>query len=224
MDCMDPPLEDPPEGDWRCPMCPELVEDAGHEYPLSENPQQSPVPSMREGSIASTSRSVAEVTPAPVTKARRGKKAPVKRKRGVPAAAVASDGSDNDNLMDVVETPVVSGRRGRASRPSAKVKASTASSDDEPQSRSVRGPKRKRAKESSPPQQVSRVRLRVTAPRGGKGKEREVEEEESPHGLFDDILGLPERDVSKTTPVQVDKIAFERSRILAEVRSSFLCF
>lgn len=195
MDCVNPPLEGPPEGDWRCPMCPELVEDDGHEYEVSENPRQSSVPSMREGSVASTSRSVAEVTPAPVRKARRGKKASVKRKRAVPVLVAASDGSDNDDLMDVVETPVVSGRRARASRPSAKVKASTASSDEEPQPRPARGPKRKRPKDSPPPPQLSRVRLRVTAPRGGKGKEREVEEEEPPHGLFDDILGLQERDV-----------------------------
>lgn len=199
-------------------MCPETAEDGGHEFEGSAYPQEPSAPSVRENSVASTSRSVAEATPAPISKARRGKKGSAKRKRAVPVPMPATDASDDD-AMDVIETPVASGRRARTSRPSAKMKASTASSDEEPQMRPARAPKRKRPRDSSPPPQLSRVRLRVAIPRGGKGKEREVEEDESPRGLFDDILGLQERDVSKTTPASVDKNAFERSRILAEVRT-----
>ncbi|KAF8969241.1 hypothetical protein BDZ97DRAFT_272862 [Flammula alnicola] len=218
MDCMEPPLQTPPEGDWRCPVCPPIIPEEellSQQHPQPEDAQQSSVASVREPSVASTSRSAAEA-PLPTTKGRKGKKNAGKgRTRGVPKVAVVSDGSDNDDPVDVVDSPVLPRNRGRLSRPSAKAKARapTISSDEEPEARPARPPKRRRPRESSPPPPtVPRVRLRL--PPRGKGKERE--EDDGPHGLFDDILGIEERDTSKTTPTNTDKLLFERSRVAAE--------
>ncbi|KAF9048533.1 acyl-CoA N-acyltransferase [Panaeolus papilionaceus] len=79
--------------------------------------------------------------------------------------------------------------------------------------------KRKRVvREPSPPAPpLPRVRLRLP-PQRGKGKEKEVDEEaEVPHGLFDEILSVEDRDTTKTTIGNQDKLLFERSRIAAEV-------
>jgi len=60
------------------------------------------------------------------------------------------------------------------------------------------------------------VRLRL--PALGKGKEREESSDEEPaKGLFDDILTPEDRDTSRTTIIQADKLRFERSRQGAEV-------
>jgi hypothetical protein len=93
-----------------------------------------------------------------------------------------------------------------------KARSATPSSDEELTVSLIRPLKRKRARQSSP---VTPLRVRLRIPPRGKGKGRE--EEEVSHGLFDDILGSPERDTSKTSITNLDKTYFERSRLSAEV-------
>ena len=226
---MVPPLEEPPDGEWHCPACatnvPQDVHMPDEQYPPHEEIHQSSSDAAREASVASTSRSVVDV---PVAVQRRGrKKVNGKGKaRAAPAQVVAND-SDAEEAGEVEEpeTPMMR-PRGRPRKSAAKLKTSLPSSSDEQEpdqraSSPVRPAKRRRApprprEVTPPPAALPRVRLRLPAHRaGGKGKERE---EEEPHGLFDDILSVDERDTTKTTITNSDKVYFERSRITAEVR------
>lgn len=218
MDCMVPPLENPPEGEWHCPQCPPVISVEESQFPPREEGGQPTIPSAREPSVASTSRSVLDAQPTP-TKPKRTRKIST-RKKTKTAKAAASDGSDEEEEVQVQETtPTVYRGRGRPPKGTirAKPRAPTLSSDEEIEVPSARPHRRKRPRESSPPAAPSSsrvVRLRIP-PQRGKGKGREEDEPE--HGLFDDILGIEERDTSKTTPMALDKAYFERSRIAAEV-------
>ena len=215
---MVPPLENPPEGAWHCPACPDLIpegqESANSTHQPEETKPQSPFStSRREASVASTSRSVVEVR-APARG--RGRKRGVGRGRGgVPRIPIVSENSDGEEM----ETPALSRARGRIkSNAKGKARAVTLSSDEEPTVSSIRSLKRKRIRQLSPVTPLPRVRLRL--PPRGKGKGRE--DEEDPHGLFDDILSSPERDTSKTSITNLDKTYFERSRLTAEVSPRIL--
>jgi len=228
MDCVDPPFQDPPEGKWHCPICPPVPLDGrmNPHFPDSQFPDQSQdtqhTPATdREPSIASSSRSVAVAdveTPAPP----RGKKnrKSTGRKKRAPKHLAMSEGSDNDDAIDVeTMTPVATSTRTRVrgqttKSAAAKGKARAISPDDAVVPTPTRALKRKRARESSPPP-PTKVRLRIPAQRGKKGKERE--EDDTPRGMFDDILTPDERSTSMTTPMNADKIMFERSRLIAEV-------
>ncbi|KJA26394.1 hypothetical protein HYPSUDRAFT_52665 [Hypholoma sublateritium FD-334 SS-4] len=224
MDCVDPPIQAAPPGDWRCPLC-TVPPDADDTTPPTD-------PAPREASIASTSRSRATAPPPPA-KARRAPRkstAGKARTRGVVVPAAApSDGSDAD---DPPPPPPVR-QRTRAPRPSMKARA--ASSDDADDDAEVDvdgeaeavGPRRRvRQKGSAAPAAAAAsaaadARLRLRVPRGGasKGKAREEDAElASPQGLFDDLLGVAERDTSRTTPGAADKLAFERSLLAAEAK------
>jgi len=220
LDCMVPPLENPPEGEWHCPACrdviPEGQESSNYIYQPEEAQPQSPFfTAERESSVASTSRSVVEVRPP--TRGR-GRKRGVGRGRGAPKVIIASENSDGDEQRDI-ETPTLSRARARLkSSAKGKARAATPSSDEEPTVSPIRSLKRKRTRQLSPVVPLPRVRLRL--PPRGKGKGRE--EDEVPHGLFDDILGAAERDTSKTSITNLDKTYFERSRLSAEVSPKFL--
>lgn len=211
LDCMVPPLEKTPEGVWHCPACPGLLPEGQDSpnciYQSEEIQSKSPFFSgEREVSVASTSRSVLE---ARVPPRGRGRKRGVGKGRGAHKAAVASENSDEDEQKEV-ETSTLSKARGRLkSNAKGKARAATPSSDEEP----IRSLKRKRTRQLSPVTPLPRVRLRL--PPRGKGKGRE--DDEAPHGLFDDILGAAERDTSKTSITNLDKTYFERSRLSAEV-------
>ncbi|KAF4613588.1 hypothetical protein D9613_007898 [Agrocybe pediades] len=218
MDCVEPPIQDPPEGEWHCPECPPVLPgNIPYPTPYQETkgipPPASPSAVDREASVASTSRSIIPAQPTS-SKPKRMRKSTAKGKaRLAPKAAVATDQSDHD--IPPPETPMVR-RRGRPPKGSvrAKPRAPSASSEAERDDLAIRTPRRKRPRESSPPTLSTRmVRLRIP-PQKGKGKEKE--EEDSPHGLFDDFLSVEDRDTSKTTPTNADKSLFERSRITAE--------
>jgi len=221
MDCVQPPIQDPPEGEWHCPECPPVLPDNIPYLPTYQNAEDVPPPPLsptvlqREPSVASTSRSVIPAQPTS-TKPKRIRKSTAKVKARL--NALAAEESEHD--VPQPETPMAPRPRGRPPKGTIRPKprAPTASSEAEPDEH-IRTPRRKRPRESSPPPttlSARMVRLRIP-PQKGKGKERE-EEELSPHGLFDDFLGVEDRDTSKTTPSNTDKLLFERSRILAEVR------
>lgn len=223
MDCVDPPFQDPPEGKWHCPMCPPIGHMNPH-FPDSQFPDQSQdtqhTPATdREPSIASSSRSVAVAdveTPLPPLKGKKTRKSTGRPKKRPPKHLAMSDGSDNDDPIDVeTMTPVATSTRTRVRGP-AKGKARAISPDEVVVPTPTRTLKRKRARESLPPPlPPTKVRLRIPAQRGRKGKERE--EDETLRGMFDDILTPDERSTSTTTPLNTDKIMFERSRLIAEV-------
>lgn len=229
MDCVDPPIHAAPPGDWRCPLC-SVPPDADAADP-TDSPMPADPPTPREMSVASTSRSRATAPPPPPAKARRAPRksgAGKTRTRGVVPTAVPSDGSDADDPPP----PAAVRQRTRAARPSMKARAASSDDADDDAEVDVDGeavvavPTRRRARQKgSTVSAAADARLKLRMPRGGtsKGKAREEDNElASPQGLFDDLLGVAERDTSRTTPSTADKLAFERSLLAAEVRRASL--
>ncbi|KAJ7678480.1 hypothetical protein B0H17DRAFT_944489 [Mycena rosella] len=149
----------------------------------------------RETSVASTSRSM--VAP----KARKGK--------GKAPPIPSDDESDDDDEEEEEEEEEVEATA-RSRRPRASKRT-----NGEPQISPPRPPKRIRIRPPNPPPPppAPSVRLRVSKPRG-----RRHEEDEPPHGLFDDILTPEERDTTRTAIAALDKQKFDRSRAVAEVK------
>ncbi len=224
MDCVDPPLNAAPPGDWRCPLCAVLPDgdcDGGTDNGHAHRPTDA-ARAIRRIYLALARHRAARARPAgtgPTARAEehRGQDTHAPRPRcgalgwlgrGRPAAC----------------TPA----HARTARQSTKARA--ASSDDADDDAEVdveadigESPRRRvRQKTSTAPVVDARLKLRV--PRGGKGKAREDDELPSPQGLFDDVLGVAERDTSRTTPSAADKLAFERSLLAAEVRRALFRF
>jgi hypothetical protein len=198
MDCLRPPLSESPPGKWHCPMCPPLDANAMLYSETQLDPNALP---FRDSSVASSSRSV-----------------PRYKNKGK-GRAIFTDESEAD--LDAQESP--SAVKGRAKQKySRKGKARAISDDDDDDELPVRRqPKKVRMRVRSPsPPPYPRMVVRLRLPGRGKGKDRE--EEESRKGMFDDILGVEERDTSKTTVIWADKQRFERSRLLADVSKPFI--
>ena len=193
MDCLTPPLQDSPPGKWHCPSCthnPSGICEAVPSTPF-EAPLQAEQP--RESSVASTSSSAVVQSRTP----RRGK-----RRTATPNLS--------ERNIDASESPPLPPGRTRTFTRKAMVNSSP-----------IRRPQLKitppRPPESPPRRMVVRLRL----PALGKGKEREESSDEEPtKGLFDDILTPEDRDTSRTTITQADKLRFDRSRQTAEVRNA----
>ncbi len=209
---MVPPLEEPPDGEWHCPGCPPVgevhmsdVHDQDHDV------QHDPVD-------IETSTFSDPQSPVPSASIRKGRKKVNGRGRG--RKLKVPDGSDTEEVVEVDDTPIAPSKaRGRPRKSAVRPRPTPASSDEEEVvTFSVRPGKRSRPLQQriTAPINLPRVRLRLPGQRG-KGKERE--EEESPHGLFDDILSPDERDTTKSLITNTDKLFFERSRIAAEVSS-----
>jgi hypothetical protein len=197
MDCLQPPLSESPPGKWHCPICPPLDEN-GMLYSEPMHPTEELRP--RDSSVASSSRSI-----------------PRYKNKGK-GRAIFTDESEVD--LDVQEVPSAIKIRARQRHGrKGKARAIPDEDEDEYDESPVRPPSKKvkmRIRSPSPPSRP-RVVVRLRLPGRGKGKEREEEERK---GMFDDILGVEERDTSKTNVVWGDKQRFERSRLLADVRSS----
>jgi hypothetical protein len=195
MDCLTPPLQDSPPGKWHCPSCthnPSGICEAVPQTPSEEGPLHVEQP--RESSVASTSSSEVIQSRTP----RRGK-----RRAATPNLS--------ERNIDVSESPFLPPWRTRTLTRKMMVHSSP-----------VKRPQLKitppRPPESPPRRMVVRLRL----PALGKGKEREESsDEEPPRGLFDDMLTPEDRDTSRTTIIQADKLRFERSRQSAEVSIPF---
>jgi hypothetical protein len=212
---MDPPLGEPPDGEWHCPECPPLNPEGVDGQDFQENDIDNPIDLTRH----SPSRSVIEP---PSASTRRGKQKVNRKSKGrtsrVAPIAEPSD-VDEDVEIEVDDTPIATSKvkgRPRKSVTRQRTLPSPTSEDEEAPNTPVRAPKRRRAPlipTTPPPATLLRVRLRI--PGRGRGKEREEEESS---GLFDDILSPEERDTSKTTITNADKLYFERSRVTAEVK------
>ena len=140
-----------------------------------------------------------EAEAAPVVSARGARTRTIKRPRVTPRTIVPTDPEDDDDDDHHHH------HRGEPA----------ASSPIRP--RRGRKPQNHQPKEPSPGQSLPRVRLRLPSQNKGKGKERE-EEESNSHGMFDDILDETDRDISRTQITRVDKVLYEKSRQVAEVR------
>jgi hypothetical protein len=197
MDCLQPPLEDSPPGRWHCPMCPPLVEGPdGMEYYRECEPMEEDEP--EESMDPSSSRSH-----------------PYKRKGK--QKIIATDDSDSDVEMgeDDGGGSVVHQSR-RRKKPYNKSRARGRRNSDDEEASSPTSSKRPRLRVTSPVTPRPRMVVRIRLPAKGKGKGRE----DSPgtqNGLFDDILGVDDRDTAKTTVELLDKQRFEKSRLIAEV-------
>ncbi|KAF9266517.1 hypothetical protein L218DRAFT_996694 [Marasmius fiardii PR-910] len=206
MDCLDPPLEEPPTGRWSCPQCPPVdefeVEDSEPEEVIVVDDTHSTDGPMRETSVASSSRS--HIPPS------QSRKIPKTKRRGRPPRPKPD--SEVEEVEVEVRTPARRGRPPKAATQSPKkgkgrlILEDSEDGDEEiPQSSSRQS---KRIRISAP--SIPRVRLRL-----GKGKEREDEELK---GMFDDFLGEKERDITNTTVTNADIQRFQRSRDIAEAK------
>ncbi|KAJ7758859.1 hypothetical protein DFH07DRAFT_867970 [Mycena maculata] len=156
------------------------------------------VESERGTSVASTSRSV--VTPK--DRKGKGKAAPI------PSDDDSDDEDEEEEEEEEEEAEVEPVGRTRVRRVHTRGKKRTNGGQQSSPSRPA-----KRLRIHPPNLPTPSVRLRVPKPRG-----RRQEEEEVPHGLFDDILAPQERDTNKTTISPLDIQRFERSRAAAEAK------
>lgn len=205
MECIDPPIEEKPSGKWHCPACPLLLEEEEEEeaeeadiiVQVDDTPMQidpALLPShespSRQTSIASSSR---HPPPTPSRPKRNGKG--------------KSRDFDEPDLTIMVKSP----KKSKSSKKSRRVTVDP--EDDLPPPN-----KRPRLRYSSPSTQtVPPIRIRLPVTRY-KGKERQEDEVE--RGLFDDILCPEDRDTSKTTVLNYEKVQFERARQAAEASSA----
>lgn len=231
------------------PVVPEdmqVQEDQEEYYHVPEEEATDPA---REASVASSSRSanVALQTKKGKKKKGSGGGGGTRARQRTSRAPVVEEDEEEEHI-DIEETPTNHSRRGRPIRPPTAFAVNTTSSrrrsygrarppptpDEEEEEEleleeeeimsatPVRSHKRRRApvyqEPSPPPAPLPRVRLRLPTQRGAKGKERE--EDELPKELFEDFLLPEERDTSKTTVLNSDKVYFERSRFIAEVCST----
>lgn len=196
MDCLQPPLEREPPGQWHCPLCP----------PLDMLPPNSDSSLAQHGPFLPVGLDGYVARPDP--------DGPISGPPGTdPEMNVQVDNSSTDKSTDsdsdsdsdeTVSAPTVR-------RPQSVKKKRPAQRATEAQT--PRPAKRMRIKMRSPPVPLI-VRLRL--PPKGKGKEREDDTE---HNVFEDILPPAERDTSKTTIDNLDRARFEKSRLASEVCS-----
>uniref|UniRef100_A0A0W0F758 Histone acetyltransferase n=1 Tax=Moniliophthora roreri TaxID=221103 RepID=A0A0W0F758_MONRR len=209
MDCLDPPIEEPPQGNWFCPQCPhaeQISEDVQYDQEMDEAEPGPILESHRQSSVASSSHSYV------------AQSKPPKRPRGRPKKTQPAPILDSEPDEIDVRTPP---RRGRPPKNQAlshstrKGKARVIIEESEEEEEAVASSARsKRMKLSISGPVIPRVRLRL-APQKGKGKEREEEEVK---GMFDDLLNELERDVSNTSITNADIQRFARSRDISEAK------
>ena len=209
MSCFNPPFREPPEGRWICPSCPlvDAVDLNPEGFAPASSPQvPSPLPLVRESSVASSS----QLHP------------PSSDIADIPEHAPTTDASEVE--ADHVEPTPRRSTRPRKVRKGKEVATLYEMEQDALMSTPIPTIKRLRIRVNSPPPQPTEgetqtIRLRV--PARGKGKAREDPPCEEPdHGMFDDILSLEDRDVRETTISGHDHERYERSRGNAEVRAS----
>jgi hypothetical protein len=210
MDCLNPPLEETPAGQWYCPICAPalLTTDDPHLATNADEAEADPLlppdgaPYARASSVASSSRSLPP-PPAPSTtytaRTRKGKR------------AIVTD--DSDAERESASSPSKAPTRPQRNKRKSRVFLGSDDTEDAAAPLARHAPTLPRSSPPPPPG-PRKVRLKLSA--RVKAKDGETEEG-SPRGLFDDVLAEDDRDVSRTTIVNSDKQRFEQSRINAEV-------
>ncbi|KAG6909967.1 hypothetical protein DXG01_014236 [Tephrocybe rancida] len=202
MDCLTPPIEEAPKGRWHCVACPPFAPEDEHIEAELDLDERATSPTLREVSVASSSRSHLDKNT--TRKRAKGKGRP---------KTVTPEGyqQDEDEEVDIEATPVPK-PRGRPKKTKPTPSNAPQYSDNDHPAASPRH-KRARTQQSPAPQSLPRVRLRLPSM---KVRAREREDEDPPKGLFDDILTEAERETSKTSITAADKQKFDRSRVIAE--------
>lgn len=204
MDCLDPPLDKAPPGQWHCPICPSIEDvpppddalnqpDAfppvGHPYPIAPDTDM-PSPAVDpKVDVETSGEHNGDETDKDETES-------------------DSSSSDSDSDEDTAGAPTP-----RRPQP---VKTKKKRPKRKSELQTPRQPKRMRITVRAPPSPLV-VRLRI--PPKGKGKEREEDIEKN---IFEDLLPPSERDVSKTGIDGADRTRFDRSRAAADVRPMVL--
>lgn len=207
-DCLNPPLEGTPLGDWFCPRCAPPIRGMSQPATIIYSDPLDVLATcamasepLREPSIAPSSHSA-------VNEASRSKRKGKSR-------AVVSDGSEADMDVDPAPGPSRLSTRLKSRRKSSmSEKPPTEPTSSPSQTVSLRRP---RIRLSSPKLPPPLATIRLKLPARGKGKEREEDPDES-KGMFDEFLTPEDRDVGATSVGINDKARFESSRSRAEVR------
>lgn len=189
MDCLQPPLEDEPPGQWHCPLCP----------PLDMLPPDPDSTLVQRDAFPSTGQDFPNG------------KSGLDGQNGDPHEVdIQLDDSSTDKSTDSDSDSDSAASAPAARRPQSVKKRPAKRATD---TQTPRPAKRMRIKVRSPaPPLIVRLRL----PPKGKGKEREDDME---HNVFEDLLPPAERDTSKTSIDNFDRARFEKSRLAAEVCS-----
>jgi hypothetical protein len=230
--CLDPPLDEVPDGEWHCPRCPpldpppqDLITEASpaHTDGMLPEPAYDPhaavvgpfgvppasPPIQVEQDIPEQTASIRSSSPPPM-------------RRAMKPVVVLSDSDDDDDdteddeELDIASLVPVSHSRAkgkskskpRVRRPSERAVGAASATPARPAKRQKMMP----VSASPPPTSARPPRVRLTL----RGKHRE-EDDEPPKGLFDDILNPEDRDTTETSIQPGDKNKFERSRQTAEV-------
>ncbi|CDO70872.1 hypothetical protein BN946_scf184804.g4 [Trametes cinnabarina] len=206
MSCFHPPFREPPEGRWHCPFCPRVGESgtAPEQYPAMQSPEIPEMPQYlpppRESSVASSSRLV------PLSDA--------------PEYPITTDASEIEG--DPSNSTPRRKNKPRRSRKGKEVSQDGEADQDAGPSTPLPTVRRLRIRMSSPapvPTGDDPPTIRLRVPARGKGKARDDGvQEESEHGMFDDILSVEDRDTRETSIREADVQRFERARVLAEER------
>ena len=202
MDCLRPPLEDSPPGRWHCPMCPQLVQgpDGMEYYPSPDQETQ-----LLEDDEPEESMDPSSSQPHANTYNRKGKQ-----------KAVPTDDSDSDMDMDEgADGDSLVAPKSKRRKPYKKTRGKGGQNSGDDEVSSTAPGKRPRIHVTSPVASRPRMVVRLRLPPKGKGKGRE--DDDSQKGLFDDILGVDDRDTTKTAVEFGDKQRFEKSRLVTEV-------
>ncbi|KAF8134977.1 hypothetical protein EV363DRAFT_1160142 [Boletus edulis] len=191
MDCLQPPLEEEPPGQWHCPMCPPLDI-------LPPDPNTLPQHTfLQAGPDCPTGTS----DPDGPTSDPLGADPEMDIQVDDSSTDKSTDSDTDTDTDETVSAPAT--RRPRSIKKKRPAQRAT-------ETQTPRPAKRMRLKVRSPPPPLI-VRLRL--PPKGKGKEREDDTE---HNIFEDILPPSERDTSKTTIDSSDRARYEKSRLASE--------
>ncbi|KAI6094569.1 hypothetical protein EDD16DRAFT_1784082 [Pisolithus croceorrhizus] len=196
MDCLCPPLEQAPPGQWHCPQCPPIDLLQPHDAPPAQ-PGTFPIKPPQHPQRPDANESVCEPEPELEVDV---EAVPEDNTEATEEEDSATESSSSDSGSD---EPTVGAPTPR--RPSAVKKKRP-----KRKSEVTRPPKRMRLTVRSPAPPLV-VRLRI--PPKGKGKDREEDPEKN---MFEDLLSSAERDVSKTAIESTDRARFDRSRLVAD--------
>lgn len=219
-DCLDPPLEGPPEGNWNCPQCPPLPEPSvtyeddegsqaeGEDLDVSlEVDGDESQPQASTSATTSTPRSRPKSKSKSKSKSRPKTSSSTSKSKGKARARVRIRPTVAASVIP--RTPASTNKKARPShshrgpgRPPGSLNHNT------------RTPTGSTSRPGAGGTSEPKVTFRLRLSRGKNGGEDEDEVKKSP---FEDFLAPEEYDTSKSVIIADDKGRFERSRIAAEV-------
>lgn len=217
-DCLDPPLEGPPEGNWNCPQCPPLPEPSVT-YEDDEGSQA-------EGEDLDVSLEVdgdetqPQASASATTSTPRSRPKSKSKSKSRPKASSSTSKSKGKARARVRIRPTVAASVIPRTPASTNKKARPSHSHRGPGrppgslNHNTRTPTGSTSRPGAAAGSEPRVTFRLRLGRSKNGGEDDEEVKKSP---FEDFLTPEEYDTSKSVIITDDKGRFERSRIAAEV-------